>query len=129
MHRRTEVVMKAGQRQFESAGGAAGLRLGFVDIDVQTCLSQDDSRCQAFWTGADYASASRHACKFRVSGFELQEWKSSNHKGHKSSRRKTGGDLFVLLRVLCDELICASAGDQIHSRGGTSGNWMTPMRP
>jgi hypothetical protein len=37
-------VEEAGLGKFESAGGAAGLRLSFEDVDVEIALGESDCR-------------------------------------------------------------------------------------
>jgi len=39
---RAEIVEETGEREFERAGGAAGLRLRFEDVDVHAALRESD---------------------------------------------------------------------------------------
>ena len=50
MHSRAEIMMKAGQSQLESAGGATRLRLGLIDVNTEACLGEDNASRQSVRT-------------------------------------------------------------------------------
>ena len=52
-----EIVEEAGEREFEGAGGAAGLRLRFEDVDVYAALREGDGGGEAVGSCADDAGA------------------------------------------------------------------------
>jgi hypothetical protein len=53
----TEIVEEAGQGKLECARSAAGLRLGFEDVDVSAGLREGDGGGEAVGSGADYGGA------------------------------------------------------------------------
>ena len=69
MHGRSEIVPEAGQRQFQGACGAAGLRLRLENVHHQTGLGQNDGRGQTIGACADDGGSSlgyRHTNQFRL---------------------------------------------------------------
>ena len=50
-----EIVKETGQRELESAGGAAGLRLGLEDLNVHAALRQGDGGGEPVRSRADDA--------------------------------------------------------------------------
>ena len=66
MDRRSEVVMKPGQRQLHGARAAAGLSFSFENLDLHARLRQHDGRRQPVGAGADNASLT--ACKSPLAG-------------------------------------------------------------
>src|SRR6266404_2517651 len=60
MHRRSEVMEKAGQGELESPCGASRLRLRFENVDLQSPLSENDGCCETIGTSTDDASFAGH---------------------------------------------------------------------
>jgi hypothetical protein len=53
MDSRAEVVQESRQGQRKSAGAATSLRLGFEDVNLQSCLRQNNGRRQTVGAGSD----------------------------------------------------------------------------
>ena len=59
MHGRAEVVLKSGKSKGKRTSAAAGLRLSFVDLDLQSRLRQNNGRGQAVGTCSDDHGSAR----------------------------------------------------------------------
>jgi len=55
MHRGTEIMVEAGQRQLHVARSSAGLRFGFEDFHLEPSLRQHNGHCQIVRTRSDHA--------------------------------------------------------------------------
>src|SRR5882724_6632822 len=75
IHRRSKVMEKAGQSEFESSRGASRLRLGFENVHLQPSLRENNGRRKPIGTGADDASS---AYQFRFS-LHLSGHRDANH--------------------------------------------------
>jgi hypothetical protein len=58
--RGTKIVEEARERKLQRARGAAGLRLGFENVDVHATLREDNGRGQAVGSRTDDAGSSNH---------------------------------------------------------------------
>src|SRR5271163_554645 len=60
MHRRSEVMEKAGQGELKRSGGASRLGLRFKNVHFPSTLSENDGPSETIGTGADDASLAAH---------------------------------------------------------------------
>src|SRR5712671_4211263 len=68
MNGRAKIMEEAGERELEGARGAAGLRLGFKNIDARAAFCEDDRSREAVGAGADNAASANHISARRRSG-------------------------------------------------------------
>jgi hypothetical protein len=84
-----EVVKETGQGELKRACCTAGLRLGFVDVNLKASLSEDDGGGEAVWSGADDGGFGLHFSG-RWSGEDLTQKFAETQRAERMGRLVTG---------------------------------------